>query len=253
VERLRAFVRERAEVVRRQVLEAGYLYGDEAPQLSEKSMVGAGGSDTAPVPGSLALVTGDFRGVPDEYAGAFPLSEVLAGVSVFMNGFSAPLLSTSGTRLTVQVPWGVTPGDSEVVAVFNGRPGEPARVGFAAAAPEVLAVLHPDGSAPTAERPAAPGGVLVLYASGLGLVDRAVVTGAASLSDPLAITTATPVVTMGGAEATVEFSGLAPGLVGIYQVNVRVPANAPAGESTPLVVQVTGASSPSFLIATSQQ
>jgi uncharacterized protein (TIGR03437 family) len=37
----------------------------------------------------------------------------------------------------------------------------------------------------------------------------------------------------------VLFSGLTPLLVGLYQVNVQVPATAPAGDAVPLVLTVT--------------
>ena len=38
------------------------------------------------------------------------------------------------------------------------------------------------------------------------------------------MTLSTPIVSVGGASAPVTFSGLAPGFVGLYQVNIQVPA-----------------------------
>ena len=38
----------------------------------------------------------------------------------------------------------------------------------------------------------------------------------------------------------VSFSGLAPGFVGLYQVNVQVPANAPVGDAVPVALRVGG-------------
>jgi uncharacterized protein (TIGR03437 family) len=58
---------------------------------------------------------------------------------------------------------------------------------------------------------------------------------------------ATPTVTIGGTKATVSFSGLAPGFVGLYQINVEVPATLAAGNQ-PVVVEVSGASSNSVLL-----
>ena len=49
---------------------------------------------------------------------------------------------------------------------------------------------------------------------------------------PLAKTTGTPTVMIGGQPATVQFSGLTPGLPGLYQVNAYVPTNIPAGTAT---------------------
>jgi len=38
-------------------------------------------------------------------------------------------------------------------------------------------------------------------------------------------------VTIGGIQANVTFAGLAPGFVGLYQVNAQVPSNAPVGNA----------------------
>jgi uncharacterized protein (TIGR03437 family) len=48
-------------------------------------------------------------------------------------------------------------------------------------------------------------------------------------------------VTVGSVPATVQFCGLAPGFVGLYQLNVLVPANAPTG-TQPMVISMGGAS-----------
>jgi uncharacterized protein (TIGR03437 family) len=54
-------------------------------------------------------------------------------------------------------------------------------------------------------------------------------------------------VTMGGVNATVSFSGLAPGFVGLYQVNAKVPAGLASGNH-PVVINVGGSSSNSVLL-----
>jgi uncharacterized protein (TIGR03437 family) len=52
----------------------------------------------------------------------------------------------------------------------------------------------------------------------------------------LIVTTALPRVTIGGRAATVVFSGLAPGLVGLWQLNVQVPTDAPSGPGVEVLV-----------------
>jgi adhesin/invasin len=57
-----------------------------------------------------------------------------------------------------------------------------------------------------------------------------------------AIRTANPTtVTIGGLSAPVSFAGLAPGYVGLYQINVTVPQV--SGDALPVVVTVAGRSS----------
>ena len=72
--------------------------------------------------------------------------------------------------------------------------------------------------------------------------------GQASPSSPLAITTVTPIATVGGMSAAVLFSGQAPGFVGLNQVNLQIPANAPVGGQD-LILSVNGAASKPVKIA----
>jgi uncharacterized protein (TIGR03437 family) len=61
------------------------------------------------------------------------------------------------------------------------------------------------------------------------------------------------VVQIGGVQATVLFSGLTPGYVGLYQVNAQVPAGASAGNSVPVAVTTGGASSNTVTLAVAQK
>jgi uncharacterized protein (TIGR03437 family) len=60
-------------------------------------------------------------------------------------------------------------------------------------------------------------------------------------------TLATPTVSIGGANATVSFSGLAPGFVGLYQVNAVVPSGL-AGGDQPVTIAIGAATSNSPLL-----
>lgn len=75
----------------------------------------------------------------------------------------------------------------------------------------------------------------MIYATGLGLVDAVLNgtlnDGAPAPSNPVANTLTKPTVTIGGVAGQVLFSGLAPGLVGLNQINVNVPSNAPTGNA----------------------
>jgi uncharacterized protein (TIGR03437 family) len=65
----------------------------------------------------------------------------------------------------------------------------------------------------------------------------------ASPANPPAQTINTPIVAIGGAKARVLFSGLAPGLVGAYQVNVEVPSDSAVGSAVPLSISIGGITS----------
>jgi uncharacterized protein (TIGR03437 family) len=49
--------------------------------------------------------------------------------------------------------------------------------------------------------------------------------------------------------ATVVFSGLAPGLVAVYQVNALVPAGVTAGDAVPVILQMLGSTANTVTIA----
>ena len=83
-----------------------------------------------------------------------------------------------------------------------------------------------------ANRPARAGDVVAIFCTGLGVTDPPVPSGQAGNGQRVA---AQVTVTIGGREARVSFAGLAPGFVGLYQVNVEVPAGLPAGNHEVLV------------------
>jgi uncharacterized protein (TIGR03437 family) len=98
-------------------------------------------------------------------------------------------------------------------------------------------------------QPAAPGDYLVLYTTGLGAATpngdpngTPIATGviAPANGSILYETIAKPTVTVGGVTATVEFSGIAPGTAGEYQVNFQVPQGVPQGDAVPLTISMPG-------------
>ncbi|MCH7978520.1 MAG: hypothetical protein IH935_06025, partial [Acidobacteria bacterium] len=98
-------------------------------------------------------------------------------------------------------------------------------------------------------RPVERGGFLSIFCAGLGDVTNPPGIGEAASGNPLSTTITDPTVTIGDVEAAVVFSGLAPGFVGLYQVNVQVPSNAPTGDAVPVVLTIGGVASNTVTIA----
>jgi uncharacterized protein (TIGR03437 family) len=134
----------------------------------------------------------------------------------------------------------------------NGAPSNVVSKGVYTYSPDVFmvsaaqaAITHADGSLVSNDSPAAPNETVVVYATGLGPVSGAMVTGAPASSTSLQRTTPQQTTAMlnYSAPATVSFSGLTPGFIGLYQVNVQVPANAAHGVPL-LTIYIGGQSGP---------
>jgi uncharacterized protein (TIGR03437 family) len=101
----------------------------------------------------------------------------------------------------------------------------------------------------TPSNPVHRGDVITIYATGLGRTSPAVESGVPAPAEPLASAVVSPVVTLGGVPMQVEFAGLTPGEIGVYQINVRINDRAPVGMSVPLSVsQGSGATAVSVRV-----
>ena len=103
----------------------------------------------------------------------------------------------------------------------------------------VAAALKEDFSLISSAAPVDRGRVAQIYANGLGPVQNQPATGEVTPAEPLSRVSVLPVVTVGGRQAEVLFAGLAPFNVGLYQINVRIPADAPTGLQ-PVVITSNG-------------
>jgi uncharacterized protein (TIGR03437 family) len=106
----------------------------------------------------------------------------------------------------------------------------------------------PVGTTPDS-RPAKQGEYISIYCTGLGATDVTPGLGGASPSNPIARTLVTPTVKIGGIDSQVIFSGLAPGFVGLNQVNVQVPDGVTPGDAVTMVLSIAGATSNTVTIA----
>jgi uncharacterized protein (TIGR03437 family) len=100
-----------------------------------------------------------------------------------------------------------------------------------------------------ASRPAKAGEYISIYCTGLGQVTNSPGAGNPASSTPLSQTAAAPTVTIGGVRANVQFSGLAPGFAGLYQVNVQVPNGIAPSDAVPLSLTIGGVTSNTATIA----
>ena len=189
-------------------------------------------------PGAIATLFGQNLTSASPAAASFPWPATLAGVRVTVAGRPAAILFAGANQVNFLVPDDVPVGDADVTLDADGI--SVARLGAArirVTAPGVFfnsqsgygAILNAGTSQTTDVRAAARGEFIEIYCTGLG-----------ALRDGQTI--APPVVTIGGAAAKVTYSGLAPGYLGLYQINAEVPSAAATGPQL-LTVEMSGAKS----------
>lgn len=226
----------------------GQVAPNSAPALNPGGTLNAfGASLGAPLgPGSIVQIYGSNLSAQPNTATALPLPEALGGTKVLIGGKNAPLYFASATQINAQVPIDLKPNQQyQIVVSANGALSTPDTIQLTDVAPGIAtfangAVIaqHLDGSLVIdGKNPAKPGEIVIFYMSGLGVTDNQVGSGEASPGDVLARPTVPLKLTLNGLDAPVQFVGLTPGLVGLFQVNFKVPDAAPDGNLDLLIQQ----------------
>jgi uncharacterized protein (TIGR03437 family) len=230
--------------------------GSGTTDISVNSLVSIFGRDFGVSSAVREASTADFRnGYPKE----------LNCIAVEIGGQRAPLTYVKADQINAQVPTLNLRGDTQMRVILNpDRPNQivsdvatvsirnhsPAFFTFANRT-SVAAVHNSDGvnvGSPTAvqgARPAQPGDLIQLYATGLGFTDPVwqageMPTRPTRLMDQLTVT-------MGGtalAASDVLYAGAVPDAIsGLFQINIRVPQTAGNGE-VPITLSIGGVNSP---------
>ena len=184
------------------------LAGDQLKPASVQTNVGAGLGD---------LTQGRELAVDADAAGTYPL--VVRSI--------ANLAASSSENVTVA---------KYAPAVFVDSTGQ-------------IALFHANGQYVNTSNPATRDEPLTMYATGLGVTTGGAVTaGNVSPSSPLAVSA--PVLVYFGlpgysqAGVIVDWSGLAPGFIGVYQLNLQIPGTHLDGNALPVTISIGGIRSP---------
>jgi len=190
-------------------------------------------------------------------ANVFPVPTTLGDVQVFVNGVAAPLLFVSSTQINFQIPMATPTGTTTQVQVVQASTGQiytSNLFNIVAAAPGLFeadastgalaAINAVDNTVNSASNPVKAGDYITLFGTGQGFIANAPPDGTAP-TGPIA-TAQLPQVYLGGqtyiSPGDIEYSGLAPGYIGLWQINAQVPSNAASstGSGTgPIPVYVT--------------
>jgi uncharacterized protein (TIGR03437 family) len=207
-------------------------------------------------PGSIFAIVGSGLATAAAQPNNVPLPTTELTTTVTVNGEAAPLFYVSPTQINAQMPLDIQPGIATVVVTNGSSVSNAAAVTVpATAVPGIFlynsnraVVQNPGNSVNSPTAPARVGDTVVGYLTGGGPVQAAGawVTGSAS-PNGLSPVTENYSVTVGGQPAVVNYIGLAPTLVGAYQVNFVIPKVA-AGDRG-LVLTIDGTASNTALIS----
>ncbi len=231
------------------VLPWSYAASVAPPQIN--SVVSAADFSTSLAPGGLVSVFGNQLSPVNLATSEIPLPTALANSCLSVNGQPIPVLFVSPNQINAQMPFQASGNVTLVLRTPGGTsnnynlvvlPNAPSVFLSGVAGPETnipTVVRNDDGGLVTDSHPIhrKSNTALVIYLTGLGLTSPAVPTGMpAPMAPSLATSLTSPTVTLGGVQLRLLYSGLAPGLVGVNQINVEVPNNVPDGLSVPLVI-----------------
>jgi uncharacterized protein (TIGR03437 family) len=199
-----------------------------------------------------------FGGQPQQ-AAALPLPVQLNSIQVLFNGAPVPLFYADANQINFQVPIAAPQtgtSDLQVVEVATGRvlgnttvlmndvdPGLFTASGNGIGA---AAALNQDNTINSQTNPAAQGTVITLFGTGQGFIAGAPPDG--NISNAQLQSARPPAVIMGTGlvpDGSIQYAGLAPTLVGVWQINVLIPNTVVTTPTNPTQVIVVQNSRPS--------
>jgi uncharacterized protein (TIGR03437 family) len=216
------------------------------PVIKSGGVANAAPNGTGIAPGSYVSIYGTtFTEGATQIESTPFLPVTLSNVTVTFDadGVSLPgrLHFVSPGQVNAQLPWEFQGKSSVKVKVWSDYlAGDVVTVPVSQYAPGVFATTDANYVRIAAGNPAKRDGRIIVFANGLGPVANQPASG--EPTGGLSTTTATPTVSIGGKNAVVEFSGLTPGAVGLYQLNLRLAADTPVGDQ-PMIISVGGVSS----------
>jgi uncharacterized protein (TIGR03437 family) len=221
--------------------------------LVELSVLNATSLREGPVaPGEVLTVFGESLGPAEGVAGTFDSAGVLAtsagGTEVRFDGIAAPVFYAQDRQVNVQVPYAVAGRDTTQFEIRYQDRTARMTLAVVKAAPALFPVAtNQDGTPNSAAEPAPPGTVLTVYGTGEGLTDGSNQAGRVA-EVPYAHPQLSVSLTVGGVYAEILYVGSAPGLIGVFQVNARMPGGYVQPGTASMVLTVGRASSPALPI-----
>ncbi|MBI4877556.1 MAG: beta-propeller fold lactonase family protein, partial [Acidobacteria bacterium] len=226
--------------------------------INQNGVVNGASFQPSVAPGSMVSIFGQNL-ASTAAAGNGPLPNILGGVCVTLGDVPLPLYMTSASQINAQIPPGTKTGSQRLLVrsidrkmaglAYTVNVRKYALGVFINAQTGQAAVFRANGTPVSKTAKAKRDESLALYATGLGATHGGTVSaGEPAPSSPLAETDKVQVYfgnpKLSQSEMIVDWSGLVPGLIGIYQINLRVPGVHEKGDELPVTLRIGGVDSP---------
>jgi uncharacterized protein (TIGR03437 family) len=246
-------------------LPVNILVGNPGPQLPPNGIVNAANYQGGAIsPGEIVALFGTAIGPQIPYGAQVwdgVMATKLAGARVWFGNTPAPMIYAYPNQLAAVVPYEVAGNTSVQVQVENlvaRTPpftlpvvsATPAFFTADASGAGQLAALNQDNSINSPSNPAAKGSIVVLYATGVGVLSPPVSDGTLVSAMPFPAPVLPIQMTIGGQIAQIQYAGAAPSLVaGTIQINATIPTGTPTGNAAVVLFAGTTASTGNCTVA----
>lgn len=203
--------------------------------------------------GSFGTVTRSFTEEPNP----LPMPTTVADTQVFFNEIPAPIQIVTPGQINVIVPQNVPVNEQVEITVVRRSTGQilaattvqmdvvsPGLFATGTGGTGQVAALNQDNTVNSSSNPAARGSVIQLFGTGAGVIpsappDGAVVGGQTN-------TPFRPQVNINGRfvnDSDIVYSGLTPGAIALWQINVRIPDTVAPNNTVPIAIRYRDAAS----------
>ncbi len=217
-------------------------------------LVNAADQTAIAAPGSLVTIFGSNLSPVSQASSVIPLPTALGESCLTVNGLPIPMILVSPNQINAQLPYQIegnvtmilrTPGGVSDNFNLTVQPTAPSIfrssvAGFDAGVPTIVRSRNQE--LVTLSNPIHREDTITIYLTGLGNTVPVIEAGVAAGSAPTPVAVVPPSVLIGGQALSIQFAGLAPGQVGVFQINALVPRSVPLGMDIPLTVTQGGQS-----------
>jgi len=232
------------------VLSPTYDAAVVAPHINSVVSAADPNSQNVATGGLISVLGTELSSVTASAGNVSPLPTIMGSSCLTINGILVPMTFVSPAQINGQIPVNVV-GPAQMILHTPAGVSNTFQFTVNAAAPSVFqaeilgitervaqVVRSTNGLLATLSNPVHLDDWVIIYVTGLGAVSPQVDSGQAASADPLSSVLLQPQVTLGGAPLEIGFAGLAPGQVGVYQINAKVPfQGVPTGLQVPLTIK----------------